>query len=389
MTNSIFSKGFDSSLTVGDVKTPVRPSKTINENDSTIALPNGLKQLVDSQKGSVVDLKGTGELLFITEDNNKANSSVLLDTVRDIELNNGRRIKATLVSSTKDSIVNKLLTSLPTKIEGTIWKHPKVKPIVDEVKKTVSASFTDGIENNGTTEVFMDKVLDGIDTVKLTSTLMGSDDTVIHKFESVTSSEVSEFLTLVNSYLLEDTSVNENTQLSIIDKELDDKIANVLLSLSLSKGTCEITRSLLDHYSYSSETLLEMLKYSIDYGDYRTVNELTITIGTSSVLAKYPNIVRDLLRVINIPSDIPPSGYKNLLSELLGILGQINPNWLTYNRGGVEVTNISSLYQASEGVKTLMSLDFNLGNLINIGGHYNELDIKELVSNDFPLVAIK
>lgn len=132
-------------------------------------------------------------------------------------------------------------------------------------------------------------------------------------------------------------------------------------------------------------------------GNLDMMGSMVNRLGGGAIFSQLPNITTNILSSYRFPSGMSSSGMRGQLSELTGILSDINPNWNIFGRnvvtnvGGINNYNtqscrrLDSFQYMNDSSRDLFMLDDNMRIDAMIGNTYKQIDYNRNLRDKYPL----
>ena len=139
---------------------------------------------------------------------------------------------------------------------------------------------------------------------------------------------------------------------------------------------------------YLEYTLVTSYSAAIANGVLATVDSIIRNTGRDKLLAMYPDAVNMLLGGFVFADGATPSDYPAIMAQLVAILNDLDPNWLTTTRNCVTVTKTEPFLAASPDAKTALSYNEAYWNLVLMAPSYPNQDLTALIRQTYPTIAL-
>ncbi len=175
-----------------------------------------------------------------------------------------------------------------------------------------------------------------------------------------------------------------------------------LLDKAIGMGIPDLIDDMMDYLENNREAkrrLIDSVRSVIIRGDLDTLEKIFGYIGAPGILQRVPEAIMLLLASYRIPPRTETTEYQAIRAKLLSLLTQIDPNWATTPRNGVEVSDLSATNYASKDVRKLLMLPqpgTTDANIINqpyfieamLAGQYRNQSVEELTAKLYPELKI-
>lgn len=175
-----------------------------------------------------------------------------------------------------------------------------------------------------------------------------------------------------------------------------------LLDKAVKLGIPDLIDDLMTYLENNREAkrrLIDSVRSVIIRGDLDTLEKIFGYIGAAGILQRVPEAIMLLLASYRFPPRTETTAYQAIRTKLLGLLNQIDPNWATTPRNGVEVSDLAATNYASKDVRKLLMLpqpgsdDTNLLQQpyfveAMLAGAYRNQSLEELTNRMYPELKI-
>lgn len=178
---------------------------------------------------------------------------------------------------------------------------------------------------------------------------------------------------------------------SVVNVAAINSVLNTLLNQAVQNSLTRSYSNFGNMYVYQSDyhdALIDNANTASGRGDLDSLTEIVNIVeteGAAKIAALYPNTVQELLTNYYFSSDVDPSDYPRLTTDLLNVCTSLNgADWYKYPTQFGMVTNVGLVSTISTDAKTLLESNENMIPLLCSSGIFTEQSATELFTTDFP-----
>lgn len=178
---------------------------------------------------------------------------------------------------------------------------------------------------------------------------------------------------------------------SVVNVAAINSVLNTLLNQSIQQGLTRSLDNFSGMYPYQSDyhdTLIDYSNVPAQRGDLDMLTGMIDQVGQTGadkMSSLYPNNLQDLLSSFYFTSDIDPSDYPKLTTDLLKVCTSLKgADWYKYPTQFGQAINVGLVNNISPDAKVLLESQQDLIPLLCSSGIFAEQPATELFLSDFP-----
>lgn len=178
---------------------------------------------------------------------------------------------------------------------------------------------------------------------------------------------------------------------SVFDLAAEAAMATTIIDYAIKSGATDLLQEAVASVSDKSVTLYAYNKtytVAVMSSNIDALKVMGDTMTAGGVMSALPDACKRILMFYKFADKTTPAQYEERLTELLGVLNHINPNWAKYQRNGEMIDNLEMFTYASANSLTLLKLRDEYKLPVMIAPEHKSAALPTLIRTYYPGVNL-